>query len=77
VRGRPPHLRYESPWVMRRSLLAEGFREARLHWLPVLPGRFCRLGLQLARAPARRALRILGPAAALLSHSFLIEALRA
>ncbi len=37
LRGRPRHLRYESPRRIKRLLRQGGFTDIQLHWLPIMP----------------------------------------
>lgn len=73
LRRQPPHLRYESPWALRTLLHAHGFEQVRLHWMPVVPGRWLWVARTLDTRAARRLLRVLGPLCAPLSHSFLVR----
>jgi hypothetical protein len=76
LRGKPRHLRYETPGRMKRLLRAEGFTDIRLFWLPILPARMQRLQAWMEVRPARAVLQVLWPVGALLSHSFLVCARR-
>lgn len=39
LRGRPRHLRYESPRRVRRLMEEAGLVDVRLHWIPIVPSR--------------------------------------
>jgi SAM-dependent methyltransferase len=74
LRGQPAHLRYESPWRMRRAAKALGLSRLRVLWLPILPA-----GLQRWQplVESRLAVALFGalpPLGALLSHSFVLVA---
>ena len=74
LRGRAYHLRYESPWRLRRSARALGLQEVRILWLPILPGRLQRWQPLVESQPFVAALRIVPLLGALLSHSFVLVA---
>ena len=42
LKGRPLHLRYDSPVRITRLLAAGGLRDVKLHWMPILPRRWQR-----------------------------------
>lgn len=74
LRGRPRHLRYESPGHMVAVCRRLGFEDVDLHWMPVFPARAQRLQ-RLAETPAAQwLLRYVPGLGALLSHSFIIRA---
>jgi SAM-dependent methyltransferase len=70
--GRPPRVRFESPWRLRRLVRRAGFADARLHWLPILPASLSRFQRVVESPPAAVAFRLLPPVAALFSHSMVI-----
>ncbi len=74
VRGRAPHVRYESPLRLRRIARACGLKDARIHWVPVFPARFGRLQRFVSRPAVRSALRRLPFVAAFVSHALVIRA---
>lgn len=77
LRGRPDHLRYESPRRLRRIMEAAGASEVRLIWLPIVPGRWQRFQAILESRPVARLLHAVPPLGALLSHSFVLVATKA
>lgn len=74
LRGRPPHVRYESPRQLAKILRSAGFSAVHLYWLPILPASLQRLQWLLETPVFRALLHVLFPIGALLSHSFLIHA---
>ncbi|MDZ7829158.1 MAG: class I SAM-dependent methyltransferase [Halofilum sp. (in: g-proteobacteria)] len=74
--GRAPHLRYDAPGSLRRSLRAAGSDGVRLHWLPMAPERFPRLRRLLAHPLTEQLLRVVPPLGLLCSHSFILVARR-
>jgi SAM-dependent methyltransferase len=70
--GRPPRVRFESPWRLRRVVRRAGFAGARLHWLPILPASLSRFQGAIESRPAAVTFRLLPPIAALFSHSMVI-----
>ena len=72
-RGRPVHLRYESPWRVRRLLRAYGFTDIRLHWMPIAPGRSQRLQRMIESRAGQGLLRCVLPLGLLISHSFIVH----
>jgi SAM-dependent methyltransferase len=72
----PPHLRYESPMRLRRLAREAGFRDVRVRWLPILPGRFHRFQGWLEKSWVVAVLHRLSPIGILLSHSVVIRARR-
>ena len=72
LRGRRAHLRYESPYRMRRLMRESGLVKVRIHWIPILPSKFKafqRLAERDAIALLLRFIPGLGP---LLSHSCML-----
>lgn len=76
VEGKPMHLRYESPWALRRALRRAGLRKVTLHWMPILPSRFQRLQRLLEHRSVRFFLRWIPFLGLSVSHSFVIAAQR-
>lgn len=74
LRGRTYHLRYESPWRMRRAARALGLVDVRILWLPILPGRLQRWQPLIESRLAVAALRTVPLLGALFSHSFVLVA---
>lgn len=74
--GKPAHLRYEKPGVLRRTMLENGFVHAEVHWLPILPAGWQRFQHWLETPATRWLLRYIPPVGALLSHSFVVRAER-
>jgi SAM-dependent methyltransferase len=77
LRGRPRHLRYESPWRMRRQMRQRGFEDVRLHWMPIAPAGSPVLRTIAESAVATRLFRIVPPLGALFSHAFILTGRRA
>lgn len=74
MRGRPAHLRYESPRHIIALLGEYGFADIRLHWMPIAPGRSHGLQRVFESRPVAWILRWVPPLGALLSHSFIVQA---
>jgi SAM-dependent methyltransferase len=72
VRGRPRHLRYETPGAVKRLLRAHDFTDLRVLWLPIVPSRMQRLQRLIETRPVRFLFRAVPPLGALLSHSFIV-----
>jgi len=73
LRGRPVHLRYESPRRIMRLLRDCGFTDVRLHWMPIIPGRSQRLQQMIESQSGQALLRLLPPLGLLISHSFIVQ----
>ncbi len=71
-RGRPVHLRYESPWRIKRLLRDHGFTDVRLHWMPIAPGHSQRLQRIIESPAGQGLLHFVLPMGLLLSHSFIV-----
>ncbi len=41
--GKPIHLRYDSPRVIRQIMVSHGLRNVTIHWMPIVPARWPRL----------------------------------
>ena len=77
LKGRPPHVRYESPWRLKALLKAQGLEGVRLVWMPMVPGRFPRIQ-RFLESPAMTALfRGVPLVGALFSHSMMVYGRRA
>lgn len=73
--GQPRHLRYDSPAALRRRLRKLGARP-KLHWLPLVPGRFRRMQRWLEQPLAQWLFRRVPLVGLVLSHSFILVARR-
>jgi SAM-dependent methyltransferase len=73
-RGRPIHLRYESPGQLKRVLRDLGFDRVRIHWMPILPSRLSALQRLIESRPVGLLLRALPPLGMLASHAFILKA---
>ena len=73
LRGKPAHMRYDSPWQLERSLRQAGAAEVRLDWLPLVPGRWRRAGRLANHAAVQAALRRVPPLGALASHAVVLR----
>ena len=76
LRGRPMHLRYESPAVLGGILTEAGFENLTRHWLPIVPSRMARLQPLVESRVARFAFAHLPPVGPLLSHAFVFRGTR-
>ena len=72
LRGKPRHLRYETPGAVRRILREQGVANIRVIWLPIVPARLHRLQRLIETRPLRILLQLVWPLGALLSHSFIV-----
>lgn len=73
MQGKPRHLRYESPWRMKRLLRECGFDNVRLHWMPIAPGGSPALQ-HMAESPVTTwLLRWIPLAGPLLSHAYILQ----
>ena len=72
-RGRPVHLRYESPRQIRRLLRECGFTNVGVHWMPIAPGHSQRLQRMIESRAVQGLLRRLPPLGLLISHSFVVH----
>ena len=75
-RGQPMHLRYDSPWVLKRLLIAQGFQSVSLYWVPILPTRWQRFQPWVEIPVFRALLHAITPLGALLSHAVVVSAKR-
>lgn len=76
LRGRPRHLRYESPRRIKRLLRAYGFADIQLHWMPIVPGRSQALQRLVESHIVNWLFRWLPPLGILSSHGFIVHAIR-
>ncbi len=72
LRGKPAHLRYESPWRMRRLLKQRGLVDIELHWIPIFPRQLRPFQRLLDNAVMRAGLRHVPGLGAVLSHSCML-----
>ena len=72
LRGKPVHLRYESPRRMKRLMEDVGLSSVQTYWIPIMPARLKAFQSILDSAPGTAALRHVPGLGALLSHSFMI-----
>ena len=70
--GRPLHLRYESPWVIKRRMAAEGLANVELHWMPIVARRWPRLQRAIERPAARWLFKYIPMVGLFLCHSFIV-----
>jgi SAM-dependent methyltransferase len=72
LRGKPVHLRYESPRRMKRLMKDAGLADVRIHWIPILPARLKAFQPLAERALVGALLRHVPGLGALLSHSCML-----
>lgn len=72
LKGLPPHLRYESPYALRRALQRHGMGQVRVRWLLMLPGRWARYQPWLEQGWVQFLFHAIPPLGLLLAHSFLL-----
>ena len=73
ARGKPAHMRYDSPWRLARRLREAGVAQVDLHWLPLVPGRWRLAGAIAHSSLVRGLLRCLPPLAAVASHAVVLR----
>lgn len=73
LRRRPTHVRYESPYRLRRLLVDAGLVRVQIHWLPILPARWQRWQPWLESSFVRGLLARVPGLGALLSHSMIVS----
>jgi len=73
LRGKATHLRYESPYRMRRLMKGIGLVEVRMHWIPLLPRRLIALKPFIESAFFGALLRYVPGLGALFSHSCMLR----
>ncbi len=76
LRGRPMHMRYDSPWELAALLRKAGAAAVQVHWLPLLPGGWQRLRVCLSHPVVEAAFNGLPPLAAVMSHAFVVRGYR-
>ncbi|MDP1652026.1 MAG: class I SAM-dependent methyltransferase [Rhodocyclaceae bacterium] len=76
LRGKPRHLRYESPRRMKRLMEDAGLVNVRVYWIPILPARLRVLQPILESAIVRVFLHGVPGLGALLSHSCMLIGVR-
>lgn len=76
ARGKPMHLRYESPRALRKLLLARNMGNVRLYWVPIMPGRFRRWQPLLEKPVARWLFRTVPLLGWMASHAFVLSAVK-
>lgn len=73
LRGKPMHLRYESPKKLMKILRNAGFGNVSRHWLPIMPARLHRLQSICESRATQYLLNTIPPLGALASHSFVVR----
>ncbi len=76
IEGRPIHLRYESPWAIRRIMATCGLTNVRIHWMPIAPARWPRLQRIVEGPVARWVFAHVPLAGAFVCHAFIVCAER-
>jgi SAM-dependent methyltransferase len=76
VLGQSPRLRYESPPRLRHLFQDCGFADVRLHWMPIMPGPSYALQRVVEASPIARVLEWVPLLGALVSHAFIIHAVK-
>lgn len=74
LRGKPMHLRYESPRRLQVLLSNAGLVKARIFWVPIFPGRLRLLQSMVDNPVARAVFAVAWPLGAFLSHAFIVYA---
>ena len=77
LRGKPMHLRYESPHKLTTTLRNAGFIDQSRHWLPIVPARLQRLQAVCEWSVTQSLLKVIPPLGALASHSFVVRSVLA
>jgi ubiquinone/menaquinone biosynthesis C-methylase UbiE len=72
IRGRPMHLRYESPREMMRLMADSGFDNVRLHWMPILPSRSQRFQVFVESRIGEWAYRFVPLLGLIFCHAFIV-----
>lgn len=73
LKGRAPHVRYESPARLRRLARERGLRDVKFHWVLILPARFSAFQGFASASAVRWMLRVLPLLGALVSHALVIR----
>ncbi len=76
LRGKPQHLRYESPRRMRRLMGAAGLVGVRIHWIPIMPARLKALQPIVEGALVGALLRYVPGLGAMFSHSCMLTGMK-
>jgi SAM-dependent methyltransferase len=76
LRGRPLHLRYESPRKLRELFQANGLVDVHLHWVPILPARLRHLQWLMEARATRWLIHVLPWLGTLVSHAFVLTGRR-
>jgi hypothetical protein len=71
---RAPHLRYQTPWRIRRAIAAAGLVNTKVFWMPILPRRWQRFQRALERPPAQAIFQHVPFAGMLFCHAFIVRA---
>jgi hypothetical protein len=74
IKGLEPHLRYESPWRLRKTLQDHGLQDVTLHWLAIAPSRVANLQKILDHSLVKKLFNRVPLIAALCSHSMILHA---
>jgi ubiquinone/menaquinone biosynthesis C-methylase UbiE len=77
LRRRPKHLRYESPARLRRAMVAQGFRDVTIYWMPIAPPRLPWLQRVVETAAVRAMMRVVPLFGPLISHAFIVRGTKA
>ena len=77
LRGKPMHLRYESPRKLITMLKGAGFDNLSRYWLPIMPSRLPRLQTLCESALTQSVINVLPSFGALISHSFVVHGILA
>jgi hypothetical protein len=72
--GLDPHLRYQSPWQLRKLANQQGLEQVKLHWLAIAPSRLAQFQWILDSQLTRQLFHYMPVLAALFSHSMVIQA---
>jgi 2-polyprenyl-3-methyl-5-hydroxy-6-metoxy-1,4-benzoquinol methylase len=75
-RGKPVHLRYESPRRMKRLMRDAGLENVRINWIPIMPGSLKWLQPLLETGPARALIHLVPGLGLLLCHSCLLTGIK-
>ena len=73
MRGKPMHLRYESPRELVTTLREAGFDEISRHWLPIMPAGLRKLQAVFESKPVVTLLHAMPLLGAVMSHSVVIR----
>lgn len=69
-----PHLRYQSPWKLRKIANQQGLQQIKLHWLAIAPSRLAKFQWVLDSQMVTQLFSSVPALAALFSHSMIIQA---